>query len=89
MRWPFLRVPLDCAMHTLTLSISFVNGDGFEEQVDASILEKHDRLIAEGVRGKELIHALYTDDYGAPPRRLSIKGQAPDGQVVDINIYFG
>ena len=75
-------------MSTLTLSISFVNGDGFEEVVDASILDKHDRFVAKGLRGKELIHALYTDDYGAPPRRLSVAGQAPDGTSVDINIYF-
>lgn len=64
-----------------------MNGDVLEEEVDASILDKHNWLVAKGLRGEELIHALYTDDYGALPARLSIRGQVLTGESVDINIY--
>jgi hypothetical protein len=38
--------------------------------------------------GKEMIHEMITDDWGAPPRSLVIEGTADDGKQVVISVPY-
>lgn len=38
--------------------------------------------------GKELIHEMVSDDWGAPPRCMVIRSKTADGQTVEISIPY-
>ena len=38
--------------------------------------------------GKEVINELFGDDWGAPPRGLSIEASLDDGRIVEIYIPY-
>ncbi len=73
---------------TLQLQVSLVNGDGHEFPVGEDFLLRLKELEDSGLRGKSLIHALLSDDWGAPPLFVTITGHGPDGMPVDIRIPY-
>ena len=46
------------------------------------------RLQRDGLAGRELIHALITDDWGAPPAFVKISGTTERGEVVSLVIHY-
>lgn len=60
-------------MNNLNLSISCVDGSQLPLDYDS---------------GKELIGELFGDDWGAPPKFLSISATAADGKYVRIDIPY-
>lgn len=46
------------------------------------------RLQSEGYSGRELIHALITDDWGAPPRFVKLTGRGEDDRRIEIVIPY-
>ena len=60
-------------MDNLEISFPLVNGSS---------------LPLEYASGKELIHDMVTDDWGAPPRCMVIRSKASDGQTVEICIPY-
>jgi hypothetical protein len=46
------------------------------------------KLENQGYRGKSLINILISDDWGAPPASVNIKGKLADGSVIDESIRY-
>ncbi|RTY77161.1 hypothetical protein [Pseudomonas veronii] len=44
--------------------------------------------VAKGDSCKDAVHALFTDDFAAPPHRLVIKVIAESGKVVEVSIPY-
>jgi hypothetical protein len=70
------------------VTISLVDGGLQEFDKGTSFLKKLSELKAQGFSGKELIHALLTDDWGAPPLYVKIKGKDEAGNNIDITIPY-
>ena len=70
------------------VSIPLVNGGLLEYEETPSLLEKLRTLQARGLQGKALIHELLTDDWGAPPKWVTISGTAPDGEAINVRIFY-
>jgi len=70
------------------VTISFVDGSLQELDKGAFFLKKLSELRAQGFSGKELVHALLSDDWGAPPLYVKIKGESESGEKVDITIPY-
>ena len=51
-------------------------------------LQKLRQLESEGYQGKSLIDTLISDDWGAPPRGVLLKGILSNGQKIDENIRY-
>jgi len=63
-----------------------VNGDMLDVGVyNQASLHK---LQSEGYSGRHLIHALITDDWGAPPRFVKFTGKDDNGVPVEIVIPY-
>lgn len=62
-------------MENISINIPLVNGDLHE-------------MTRETDTGKQLIQALFGDDWGAPPRSLVIKAVGEDGKKVTITIPY-
>lgn len=75
-------------MSKLWVSARLVDGGLYEFEAEAELLVRLQQLQAEGIAGKQLIHRLITDDWGAPPTFIDITGSAPDGSVVDVRIPY-
>lgn len=56
----------------VTVKIWFENGDFSEHAEDEAFLRRYEELRAEGLAGKALVHALVSDDWGAPPRTVQL-----------------
>lgn len=63
--------------------------------VDGSVLDlgrvsiaKLLRLQGEGYAGRELVHALITDDWGAPLRYVKLAGTDDAGKPCEIVIHY-
>ncbi len=72
----------------ITVSIRFVDGSMQEFSESADFLSTLTELQNQGYKGKELIHELLSDDWGAPPLSVQIKGTKSDGTKTDINILY-
>lgn len=59
-------------------------------QFDAepNVLLRLSTLERQGLCGKQLIRALFTDDWGLPPTVVEICGKTPDGNLVEIRIPY-
>lgn len=72
----------------LTVGVHSVDG-GLQEWSEPDAL--HRRLIElrlQGMKGKRLIHALLTDDWGPPPMSVTIHGTLADGTEVDERLPY-
>ena len=54
------------------VSISFVDGSKTDFEEDAEFINKLTELQSRGLEGKTLIHSLIGDDWGPPPRYVTI-----------------
>lgn len=68
--------------------IRFVDGGIQEFDEGLSFLKKLSDLKKIGYDGKDLIHALLTDDWGPPPSHINIKGKSETGKKIDITIPY-
>ena len=66
-----------------TVSISFVDGSRQDFDEDDSFVQRLRSLQKQGLEGRELIDKLISDDWGPPPRFVTIHG--PD---VDLTIPY-
>lgn len=74
-------------MATPKVTAHLVNGCLLDFDVDPDFLERLRTLETQGLAGRSLIHALLTDDWGAPPVFLRIVGAGSNGYV-DITIPY-
>lgn len=72
----------------LKVSIYLVDG-GLQElnQVD-SLVDRLSSLRHDGYEGRVLVNALITDDWGAPPTGVRIRGTLENGKIVDEYIPY-
>jgi hypothetical protein len=72
----------------LKVEVNTVNGGAMDWPVPDSILDKLARLRRDGLEGRDLVHELLTDDWGAPPRGVSITGTTDDGRSINEYIPY-
>jgi len=72
----------------ITVSAQLADGRTRDFDVEPDFLQRLYALQLGGIQGKELIHALLTDDWTTPPVLVTVSGIAPDGERVDINIRY-
>lgn len=72
----------------IKISVPTVDGGLLEFNKSDSIIDRLSTLRRSGYVGKELIHALITDDWGPPPVGISICGTLKDGTRVDEYIAY-
>jgi hypothetical protein len=70
------------------VTIRFVDGSLHEFDEGSSFLKKLSELSAQAISGKELVNTLITDDWGAPPLYVKIKGESEAGDNIDITIPY-
>lgn len=58
----------------IKITVYYVDGSMSELDEPNSIIEKLYSLEHSGLNGKSLINSLITDDWGCPPKFVSIKG---------------
>jgi len=75
-------------MSRVTVSIFQVDR-GFQEfDITPKDLDRLRSLRARGIEGRELIDSWLGDDWGVPPRIVTVTGEKPDGERVDIKIVY-
>lgn len=67
--------------------IVFVDGGYVEYDEELGILAKHDRLVQEGKAGKSLIDGMFSNDWAAPPRKVTIRFHGHPGQQT-IELFY-
>lgn len=72
----------------ITIQTFYIDGSTSEHTTDASIIEKLIYLKNLGYGGKELVHHLLTDDFGAPPISFNISGKLKNGTEIIETIYY-
>lgn len=72
----------------ITISIRFVNGSMQEYTENDFFIGELRKLENQGYRGKSLINILISDDWGAPPTSVNIKGKLADGSVINESIRY-
>ncbi len=75
-------------MTTISVSIRMVDGSLSEFASDESLLRKLYALQGQGLRGKQLIHQLLSDDWGPPPLVVEIYGTSSDGKQIHVRIPY-
>ncbi|MBT9462532.1 hypothetical protein [Hydrogenophaga sp.] len=75
------------AHKTVKVSIVYADDSYSEEYFEIGVLAKHDRLIHQGKTGKQLIDELITDDWAAPPRKVTLTFQGATGQQM-IELFY-
>jgi hypothetical protein len=75
-------------MNAFTVKAHLVDGGLQEFTFGPELLQHLESLQKQGYTGKELIHRLITDDWGAPPVFVGISGTMSDGRAVDIRIPY-
>ena len=70
------------------ISISLVDGSLQEFDENDSFAERLCQLKNRGLEGKSLVHELITDDWGAPPLYVKIKGKTSKGQEINEHIPY-
>lgn len=75
-------------MTEVRVSIRFVDG-GLQDYLEGpDFLSKLRLLQSQGVAGKQLVHELIGDDFGAPPSGVEVWGKDKDGQGFSIKIPY-
>lgn len=72
----------------IQVSISFIDGGLQEFEESDSFAEELFLLKSLGHEGKSLVHALLSDDWGAPPVYVKISGTTSKGQEVNEHIPY-
>ncbi|MEJ1164736.1 hypothetical protein V9K97_13600 [Variovorax sp. CCNWLW186] len=72
---------------TVTVTIEFVDGSYATNEHPALILATHDKLLQRGLKGRDLIDALLTDDWAAPPRKVTL-GFLSEGKPQEIALFY-
>ena len=75
-------------MGTVTVTARLVDGSIEPFEFDADFLTQLSELQAQGLTGKRLIHALITDDWGAPPLYVEISGTTSAGEQVNLKLHY-
>lgn len=75
-------------MSTIKVSIRLVDGGLQEYDESQFFLQKMHSLQSQGFKGKQLIHYLITDDWGAPPTVVKISGKDSDGKSFEVRIPY-
>lgn len=75
-------------MTEVHVSIRFVDGSLQDYEEDPLFLSRLRLLQSEGVAGKQLVHELISDDFGAPPSGVEIWGKDTDGQGFSVKISY-
>lgn len=75
-------------MSTIKVSIRLVDGGLQEFDESPAFLQKLHSLQSQGFTGKQLIHHLITDDWGAPPTAVEVSGKDSDGKDFEIRIPY-
>ena len=75
-------------MNTIRVSVQQVDGGLTEFSKGAEFLRELRSLQSQGFSGKELVHRLLTDDWGAPPLVVEISGKNPDGTTFEMRIPY-
>lgn len=70
------------------VTVYFVDGSLQDFDEPSSIIDQLEELRDEGLTGKRLIHALFTDDWGPPPSGITITGTLDDGSSVNESIPY-
>lgn len=65
------------------VDISFVDGSGCDFEEDDAFYNRFLELQRSGAQGKKLIVNLLSDDWGAPPRGITISGTLEDGSAIE------
>ena len=73
---------------SVKVSIRQVDGGLWEFTQPLGILAKYDRLVNQGVKGKQLIHQLLGNDLGTPPVKVELSCPGIDGKPVEISIPY-
>ena len=72
----------------INVKISFVDGSFHEFEEDNRFGEELIELQEQGYEGRELIHALLSDDWGPQPTFVMIKRTLANGKNSDISIPY-
>jgi len=72
----------------LKVSVSTVDSGLREFNEPDSIIAKLSALRRDGYAGRELVHALLTDDWGLTPVGVRIRGKLEDGTCIDEYIPY-
>ena len=75
-------------MSKIVVSVRLIDGGLMQFDAEPNVLRRLSALERQGLRGKQLIHALFTDDWGPPPTVVEICGKTPDGNLVEIRIPY-
>ncbi len=75
-------------MASLTAKVRHVDGSLSEFPLSLSYLGKLHRLQAQGLKGKDLVDELLTNDWDAPPLVVDLFDQQLDGTPVRIKIPY-
>jgi hypothetical protein len=72
----------------ITALIRYIDGGASDYPVDDGDLDRLAALEASGLTGKALIDAWISDDWGAPPTDITIRGVTSRGRRVDRTLYY-
>ena len=72
----------------IQVQIHLVNGGLQEFSEHPSIINRLIDLRNDGLSGKQLVDALISDDWGAPPSSVSLTGTLEDGTRVEEHISY-
>ena len=72
----------------LKVRVYLVDGGVQDLTIDDKIVERHRLLLSNGVSGRALVHALFTDDWGVPPQSVVISGKTADGKSINITLDY-
>jgi len=75
-------------MSIIKVSIRLVDGGLQEFDESPAFLSELRSLQSQGLMGKQLVHHLITDDWGAPPTVVEISGKDLDGKDFEIRIPY-
>jgi hypothetical protein len=65
-----------------------VNGGVQDMAAEDDFVEKYRQLVNAGVSGRELVHELFTDDWGPPPQNIKVSGTTAKGEKIEIFLDY-
>ena len=68
--------------------IRFIDGGASDYMVNDAEIDRLSQLEAEGLKGKDLIDTWISDDWGAPPTDITIRGTTTRGRTVNRTLYY-
>lgn len=75
-------------MASLKAKAYLVDGGLMNIPLHESDLERLRSLQEQGLKGKALLHAFLTDDWGPPPLEVRVEGEDSEGDKVNIVIPY-